>query len=408
MPVNLPFPEAASLVPVAGIRLGAACAGIKAPDRKDLLVIALRQQSTVAGVFTRNRFSAAPVTVAKAHLAHTPSRALVVNSGCANAGTGEQGVARAMQVCEALGKLLDCEAAAVLPFSTGVIMEDLPSETIIGALPTCVQGLSETNWLDAAEAIMTTDTVPKAVSRVVEIGGHKVTVTGIAKGSGMIRPDMATMLAFVATDAAVAADALQTMIEHASQRSFNCVTVDGDTSTNDSLMLIASGSSSCLKISGTSDDGYAALCDAVTDVCTELAQMVVRDGEGATKFITVRVEAGRDEQECRMVAYAIAHSPLVKTAFYASDPNLGRILAAIGYAGIDDLDVTALEVYLGDVLVAAGGGRAAGYREENAQAVMDQKEIVLRVRLNRGRAAMTVWTCDLSHDYVSINSEYRS
>ena len=225
MPVNLPFPEAASLVPVAGIRLGAACAGIKAPDRKDLLVIALRQQSTVAGVFTRNRFSAAPVTVAKAHLAHTPSRALVVNSGCANAGTGEQGVARAMQVCEALGKLLDCEAAAVLPFSTGVIMEDLPSETIIGALPTCVQGLSETNWLNAAEAIMTTDTVPKAVSRVVEIGGHKVTVTGIAKGSGMIRPDMATMLAFVATDAAVAADALQTMIEHASQRSFNCVTV---------------------------------------------------------------------------------------------------------------------------------------------------------------------------------------
>jgi glutamate N-acetyltransferase/amino-acid N-acetyltransferase len=408
MPVNLPFPEAASLVPVAGIRLGAACAGIKAPDRKDLLVIALRQQSTVAGVFTRNRFSAAPVTVAKAHLAHTPSRALVVNSGCANAGTGEQGVARAMQVCEALGKLLDCEAAAVLPFSTGVIMEDLPSETIIGALPTCVQGLSETNWLDAAEAIMTTDTVPKAVSRVVEIGGHKVTVTGIAKGSGMIRPDMATMLAFVATDAAVAADALQTMIEHASQRSFNCVTVDGDTSTNDSLMLIASGSSSCPMICGTSDDGYAALCDAVTDVCTELAQMVVRDGEGATKFITVRVEAGRDEQECRMVAYAIAHSPLVKTAFYASDPNLGRILAAIGYAGIDDLDVTALEVYLGDVLVAAGGGRAAGYREENAQAVMDQKEIVLRVRLNRGRAAMTVWTCDLSHDYVSINSEYRS
>ncbi|UCH50308.1 MAG: bifunctional glutamate N-acetyltransferase/amino-acid acetyltransferase ArgJ [Betaproteobacteria bacterium] len=408
MPVNLPFPDAASLASVAGVRLAAACAGIKGPDLKDLMVIALSRDSTVAGVFTRNRFSAAPVTVAKAHLSQTSSRALVVNSGCANAGTGEQGVARAMQVCEALGELLECDASAVLPFSTGVIMEDLPSERIIAALPTCVEGLCESNWLDAAEAIMTTDTVPKAASRVLEIGEHKVTVTGIAKGSGMIRPDMATMLAFVATDASVAADSLQAMIEHASQRSFNCITVDGDTSTNDSLMLIASGSSSCPEISAANGDDYAALRDAVTDVCAELAQMVVRDGEGATKFITVRVESGRDERECRMVAYAIAHSPLVKTAFYASDPNLGRILAAIGYAGIDDLDVTALEVYLGDVLVAAGGGRAPGYREENAQAVMDQKEITLRVRLNRGRAAMTVWTCDLSHEYVSINSEYRS
>ena len=408
MPVNLPFPDAAAIAPIAGVRLGAACAGIKARDRKDVMVIALAEQSTVAGVFTRNRFSAAPVTVAKAHLIESPSRALVVNSGCANAGTGEQGVARAMQVCEALGKLLNCEASAVLPFSTGVIMEDLPSERIIAALPACVEGLSETNWLDAAKAIMTTDTVPKAASRVVEIGGHKVSVTGIAKGSGMIRPDMATMLAFVATDAAVAADALQTMIEHASERSFNRITVDGDTSTNDSLMLIASGGSLCPKISGTSDGAYAAVCEAVSDVCTELAQMVIRDGEGATKFITVRVEAGRDEHECRKVAYAIAHSPLIKTAFYASDPNLGRILAAIGYAGIDDLDVTALEVYLGDVLVATGGGRAPGYREENAQSVMDQQEIVLRVRLNRGRAATTVWTCDLSHEYVSINSEYRS
>ncbi len=255
---------------------------------------------------------------------------------------------------------------------------------------------------------MTTDTVPKAVSRVLEIGGHKVTVTGVAKGSGMIHPDMATMLAFVATDATVTADTLQTMIEHASQRSFNCISVDGDTSTNDSLMLIASGGASCPAISATSDGGYAAVCGAVTEVCIELAQMVVRDGEGATKFITVRVEAGRDEQECRMVANAIARSPLVKTAFYASDPNLGRILAAIGYAGIDDLDVAALDVYIGDVLVATGGGRAPGYREENAQAVMDQPEIVLRVQLNRGRAATTVWTCDLSHEYVSINSEYRS
>jgi glutamate N-acetyltransferase/amino-acid N-acetyltransferase len=408
MAVNLLSPEAAALTPVVGIRLGAACAGIKGRDRKDLLVIALAQHSTVAGVFTRNRFTAAPVTVARAHLANGSCRALVVNSGCANAGTGEQGVARAMQVCEALGKLLGCEASAVLPFSTGVIMEDLPSERIIAALPRCVEGLSETGWLEAAEAIMTTDTVPKAASRVIEIGGHKVTVTGIAKGSGMIRPDMATMLAFVATDATVATNSLQNMIEHASQRSFNCVTVDGDTSTNDSLMLIASGGSSCPEISSTNDDGYASLCDAVTEVCTELAQMVVRDAEGATKFITVRVEAGRDERECRMVAYAIAHSPLVKTAFYASDPNLGRILAAIGYAGIDDLDVTALQVYLGEVLVATGGGRAPGYKEENAQSVMDQQEIVLRVQLNRGRAAVTVWTCDLSHEYVRINSEYRS
>lgn len=408
MPVNFASPDVASLAPVAGVRLGAACAGIKAPGRKDVMVIALAEQSTVAGVFTRNRFSAAPVTVAKAHLSESSCRALVVNSGCANAGTGERGVARAMQVCEALGKLLDCDVSAVLPFSTGVIMEDLPSERIIAALPACLEALSETAWLDAAKAIMTTDTVPKAVSRVLEIGGHKVTVTGIAKGSGMIHPDMATMLAFVATDATVTADTLQTMIEHASQRSFNCISVDGDTSTNDSLMLIASGGASCPAISAASDGAYAAVCGAVTEVCTELAQMVVRDGEGATKFITVRVEAGRDEQECRMVAYAIARSPLVKTAFYASDPNLGRILAAIGYAGIDDLDVTALEVYLGDVLVATGGGRAPGYREENAQAVMDQPEIALRVRLNRGRAATTVWTCDLSHEYVSINSEYRS
>ncbi len=408
MPVNLTSPDVASLAPVTGVRLGTACAGIKAPGRKDVMVIALAEQSTVAGVFTRNRFSAAPVTVAKAHLSESSCRALVVNSGCANAGTGEQGVARAIQVCEALGKLLDCDVSAVLPFSTGVIMEHLPSERIIAALPACLEGLSETAWLDAAKAIMTTDTVPKAVSRVLEIGGHKVTVTGVAKGSGMIHPDMATMLAFVATDATVTADTLQTMIEHASQRSFNCISVDGDTSTNDSLMLIASGGASCPAISATSDGGYAAVCGAVTEVCIELAQMVVRDGEGATKFITVRVEAGRDEQECRMVANAIARSPLVKTAFYASDPNLGRILAAIGYAGIDDLDVAVLDVYIGDVLVATGGGRAPGYREENAQAVMDQPEIVLRVQLNRGRAATTVWTCDLSHEYVSINSEYRS
>ncbi len=408
MPVNLTFPDPASIAPIAGVRLGVACAGIRKADRKDLLVIALPEGSTVAGVFTRNRFCAAPVTIAKAHVARTPARALIVNSGCANAGTGEQGVARAMEVCEAVGSLLDCHASAVLPFSTGVIMEDLPNDRIIAALPKCVGSLSESAWLDAAQAIMTTDTVPKAVSRKVEIGAHKVSVTGIAKGSGMIRPDMATMLAFIATDAAVAPEALQAVIEHASQRSFNCITVDGDTSTNDSAMLIASGASRCPKISGADGDGYTAFQDAVTDVCTELAQMVIRDGEGASKFITVRVETGRNEQECRAVAYAIAHSPLVKTAFYASDPNLGRILAAIGYAGIEDLDVGLLEVYLGDVLVASGGGRAPDYKEESAQAVMDQQEITLRVRLNRGSAAVTVWTCDLSHEYVTINSDYRS
>jgi glutamate N-acetyltransferase/amino-acid N-acetyltransferase len=333
---------------------------------------------------------------------------MVVNTGCANAGTGERGVTRARQVCEEAARLLGCDPTAILPFSTGVIMEDLPADRIVAALPACIQALSADGWLDAAQAIMTTDTVPKATSRTLQLGGRTVTVTGIAKGSGMIRPDMATMLGFVATDAAVAPDVLQAMIQYATRRSFNCVTVDGDMSTNDSLMLIATGASQCEEISSADSEDYAALRDTVTDLCIELAQMLVRDGEGATKFITVRVEDGRDEQECGAVAYAIAHSPLVKTAFYASDPNLGRILAAIGYAGIADLDVSALELYLDDVLVATGGGRAPDYREEDAQAVMDQQEITVRVRLNRGGATATVWTCDLSHQYVTINAEYRS
>jgi len=408
MPVNLPIPDADSIIPVAGVRLGVTSAGIRKAGRKDLLVISLDQASNVAGVFTRNRFCAAPVTLAKEHLAHTPARAMVVNTGCANAGTGERGVKRARQVCEEAARLLGCDPTAVLPFSTGVIMEDLPADRIVAALPVCIQALSADGWLDAAQAIMTTDTVPKATSRTLQLGGCTVTVTGIAKGSGMIRPDMATMLGFVATDAAVAPDVLQAMIQYATRRSFNCVTVDGDMSTNDSLMLIATGASQCEEILSADSEDYAALRDTVTDVCIELAQMLVRDGEGATKFITVRVEDGRDEQECGAVAYAIAHSPLVKTAFYASDPNLGRILAAIGYAGIADLDVSALELYLDDVLVATGGGRAPGYREEDAQAVMDQQEITVRVRLNRGGATATVWTCDLSHQYVTINAEYRS
>ena len=408
MPVNLPAPEASSLFPVAGVNLGIACAGIRKSGRKDLLLIALSQNSTVAGVFTRNRFKAAPVTVAQEHLLRTSPRALVVNTGCANAGTGQEGIARAMRVCETVSTLLDCEASAVLPFSTGVIMEDLPVDRIIAALPACMNAASETAWLDAAEAIMTTDTVPKAVSRVIELEGHKVTVTGIAKGSGMIRPDMATMLGFVATDAAVSRDALQAMIERASQKSFNCITVDGDTSTNDSLMLMATARATNPPIVGAGSGGYSRLCDTVTEVCVQLAQMLIRDAEGASKFISIRVESGRDERECRMIAYAIAHSPLVKTAFFASDPNLGRILAAIGYAGVIDLDVSAVELYLGDVLVAAKGGRAQGYREEDAQAVMDQQDITVRVCLNRGSAEATVWTCDLTHDYVSINADYRS
>ena len=408
MPVNLSRPDPESILPVSGVRLGVACAGIKVTDRKDLLVISLKQGSQVAGVFTRNRFCAAPVIVTRKHLALSPVRAMVVNTGYANAGTGEDGLKRAVQVCEAVAQLVDCEASAVLPFSTGIIMEDLPVDRIVGALPTSVGKLNESAWVDAAEAIMTTDTVPKAASTTVDIDGERVTVTGVAKGSGMIRPNMATMLAFVATDAAVSAGALQTMIGYAAERSFNCVTVDGDTSTNDSLMLIATGAATAEPVTGVHSAHYEILRDAVTRVCEELAMMLVRDGEGATKFITVRVEQGRDERECRAVAYALAHSPLVKTAFFASDPNLGRILAAIGYADIEDLDVSAVDVYLDDLLVATGGGRSPDYTEEAAQTVMDQKEITVRIRLNRGSASARVWTCDLSHEYVSINADYRS
>ena len=408
MPVNLPPIDSASILPVAGVRLGVASAGIRQAGRKDLLLISLDEGTNVAGVFTRNRFCAAPVTLARSHIARTPARAMIVNSGCANAGTGEDGLARARRVCEEIARLLNCDTTAVVPFSTGVIMQDLPVDKINAALPVCVQNLSANMWLQAAEAIMTTDTVPKAASRTLSVGGRTVTVTGIAKGSGMIRPDMATMLSFVATDAAVAVDALQAMIQFATKRSFNSITVDGDTSTNDSLMLIATGAAQCPQIVEAESADYIALRDAVTDVCVQLAQMIVRDGEGATKFITVQVEGGRDEGECSAVAYAVAHSPLVKTAFYASDPNLGRILAAIGYAGIADLDVSALDVYLDDVLVATRGGRAPAYSEDEAQAVMDQPEIIVRIRLHRGTAAATVWTCDLSHQYVTINADYRS
>ena len=405
MPVNLSAPVAAQLLPVAGVSLGIAEAGIKRPGRKDLLVIKLEDGATVAGVFTTNRFCAAPVTVAKTHLAAGKGiRALVVNTGNANAGTGEQGMAAARSTCAELAKLLGCASEQVLPYSTGVIMEPLPVDKIVAGMPQAISNLKADNWFDASHAIMTTDIVAKAVSRQVQIGGKTVTVTGISKGSGMIHPNMATMLGYIATDAAIAQPLLQGMVSEAANRSFNCITVDGDTSTNDALMLIATGKS------GVTIDAAnrAAMQTVITEVATVLAQAIVRDGEGATKFITIKVEGGKDEAECKKIGYAIAHSPLVKTAFFASDPNLGRILAAIGYAGVGDLDVAILKLYLDDVLVAENGGRAASYQEEDGQRVMKQSDIAIRVVLNRGAVNATLWTCDFSYDYVKINASYRS
>ena len=360
-------------------------------------------------MFTQNRFCAAPVIVCKENLALAkPVRALLVNTGNANAGTGDEGLARAHQTCAELAQLLGCDSAQVLPFSTGVIMEPFPVERIVAALPRALADCREGNWAGAAEAIMTTDTVPKACSRRLSLGGKSATVTGIAKGAGMIHPDMATMLGFVATDAAVSQAALQQMLTRAAARSFNRITVDGDTSTNDSFVLIATGAAGTHTITDERHPDYAELADAVTEVAVWLAQAIIRDGEGATKFITVQVEGGKDEEECSKVAFAIAHSPLVKTAFFASDPNLGRLLCAIGYAGIPDLDVGRVQLHLGDVLVARDGGRNPAYREEDGQRVMKQSEITVRVELGRGSAQTTVWTCDLSHDYVSINADYRS
>ncbi len=405
MPVNLTSPVAAELLPVNGVLLGSTEANIKKPNRRDLLIIQLDQQSTVAGVFTQNRFCAAPVIVAREHLAAGKGiRALLVNTGNANAGTGEQGMVSARSTCAAVAKLLGCAPEQVLPFSTGVIMESLPLERIVAGLPGAIANLGVNNWFDAAQAIMTTDIVAKAVSRQVQIGGKTVTVTGMSKGSGMIHPNMATMLGYIATDAAVAQPLLQQMVSEAADRSFNCITVDGDTSTNDALMLIATGKSGV----AINAANRAQLQAAVSEVATLLAQAIVRDGEGATKFITIKVEGGRDEAECKKIGYAIAHSPLVKTAFFASDPNLGRILAAIGYAGVADLDVEKLKLSLDDVLVAENGGRAASYREEDGQRIMQQSDITIRVVLNRGAVNATLWTCDFSYDYVKINASYRS
>lgn len=384
MPVNIPSLLPEHLLPVRGVSLGTAEAGIKRPDRKDLLIIQLDEATRTAGVFTQNRFCAAPITVARAHLAGSlPIRALLVNTGNANAGTGQSGIDHAHATCTSLAALLDCQPQQVLPFSTGVIMEPLPVEKIVANLPQALADLAPDNWFTAAQAIMTTDTVPKGASRQIQIDGMTVTITGIAKGSGMIHPKMATMLGYIATDAAVTQPLLYELARHAADHSFNRITVDGDTSTNDALMLMATGQAGHKPVTEPSGAEFIALQTAITEVAMTLAQMIVRDGEGATKFITVRVETGKTVEECTRVAHAIAHSPLIKTACFASDPNLGRILAAIGYAGIDDLDVSLIQLYLGDVLVADQGGRAAGYREEDGQRIMQAAEIVIRVLLNR-------------------------
>jgi glutamate N-acetyltransferase / amino-acid N-acetyltransferase len=408
MPVNLPAPRAGDLLPVPGVRLGVTEAGIRKVNRKDLTVIALEPGAAAAGVFTQNRFCAAPVQVCREHLRHADVRAMVINTGNANAGTGEDGLQRARSSCEALAQRLRIEPRQVLPFSTGVIMEQLPLERVVAGLDAAIADAAPDHWLRAAEAIMTTDTVPKALSRQVAIDGATVTITGIAKGAGMIRPNMATMLGFVACDAKVDGGVLRQLAFEVAEGSFNRVTVDGDTSTNDSFVVIATNRADHAPITSLASAPGQALKAGLLEVARLLAQAIVRDGEGATKFISVRVDGGASAQECRLAAYAIAHSPLVKTAFFASDPNLGRILAAVGYAGIPDLDQTRIELYLDDVHVVTRGGRHVAYREEDGQRVMKRDEITVRVDLGRGSASDTVWTCDLSHDYVSINADYRS
>ena len=409
MPVNLPAPDPAQLLPIAGVRWGIAEAGIRKANRKDLSVLLLDAGASVGGVFTQNRFCAAPVQLCRAHLAGGAGiRALVVNTGNANAGTGEDGLARARATCAALAGRLGIAPEQVLPFSTGVIMEPLPLERIVAGLPAAIADARPEHWGRAAEAIMTTDTVPKAFSARGVIGGQPVSVTGVSKGAGMIRPNMATMLGFLATDACVDPPLMPALARELAEASFNRVTVDGDTSTNDSFVVIASNRAGHAPIRSLDSPDGQALLQLLRGVAQQLAQAIVRDGEGATKFIEIRVEGGADAEECRRVAYAIAHSPLVKTAFYASDPNLGRILAAVGYAGIADLDQTRIDLHLDDVHVAVRGGRHPAYREEDGQRVMKQSEIRVRVGLGRGTVADTVWTCDFSHEYVSINADYRS
>jgi glutamate N-acetyltransferase/amino-acid N-acetyltransferase len=409
MAVNLQPPKAQDLLGIAGVRLGVAEAGIRKKDRKDLLVVEIADGSRIAGVFTQNRYCAAPVVICRERLDdERPIRALVVNTGIANAGTGEAGLVNARAVCRALAHALAVDSGSVLPFSTGVIMEHLPVERITAGIPAAVLDLRTDGWAAAAQAIMTTDTVPKAASRQVVIDGRTITVTGMAKGAGMIQPNMATMLGFIATDAAVGRDTLQDMVRHVAERSFNVITVDGDTSTNDSLVLIATGRAGNPKILGEGTAEFNRLADCVLEVAQVLAQAIVRDGEGATKFLSITVEGGRTREECVRVGKSIAHSPLVKTAFFASDPNLGRILCAVGNGGIADLDPEMVTLHLGSVLVAEKGGRAAGYTEEQGKAVMAPAEIAIRVGLGRGDESATVWTCDFSYDYVKINADYRS
>lgn len=411
MPVNLPLPVADQLLPVRGVRLGTAEAGIRKANRRDLTLIELATGSRAAGVFTQNRFCAAPVQVCKQHLAGGEIRALVINTGIANAGTGELGVRNAQASCEAVGRVLGVPAAAVLPFSTGVILEHLPVERLVAGLPMAKGALRAEGWYEACHAIMTTDTQPKCASRQVQIDGQTVTLTGMSKGAGMIKPNMATMLGFLATDAKVSQSLLDKLVREAADLSFNSITVDGDTSTNDSFILIATGQVGA-EITDAASPAYATLRAAVIELSQWLAQAIVRDGEGATKFMSIVVEGGRDLAECRQIGYAVAHSPLVKTAFFASDPNLGRILAAIGYAGVNDLDVAKIRVWLGgggeEVLVAEQGGRAASYAEEAGARIMKNAEITIRADLARGAAAATIWTCDFSYDYVKINADYRS
>ncbi|MDQ0568582.1 glutamate N-acetyltransferase/amino-acid N-acetyltransferase [Variovorax paradoxus] len=409
MPVNLSAPDPAALFAVPGVRIGVAEAGVRKANRKDLTVVLIDEGSAVGGVFTQNRFCAAPVQVCRDHLAANYGiRAMVINTGNANAGTGEDGLMRTRSTCIALARHLEIAPEQILPFSTGVIMEPLPVDRIEAGLPAALSDASENHWARAAEGIMTTDTIPKAFSQQAQVGGATVTVTGISKGAGMIRPNMATMLGFMATDAKIDPSLIQPLARRLADASFNRVTIDGDTSTNDSFVVIATQKAAHATITSLESAEGQALVAAMQNVARQLAQAIVRDGEGATKFITIQVEGGRDAAECKQVAYAVAHSPLVKTAFFASDPNLGRILAAVGYAGIADLDQTGIDLFLDDVHVAVKGGRNPSYREEDGQRVMKQSEITVRIGLGRGNASETVWTCDLSHDYVTINADYRS
>jgi glutamate N-acetyltransferase/amino-acid N-acetyltransferase len=408
MAVNLHIPAPESVLPVRGVEIGIAEAAIRKPGRKDLTVFRLVPGTSVAGVFTKNRFRAAPVQVCEQHLAGANEiRALVINTGNANAGTGPGGLQATQNTCEALAKLLGISPGQVLPFSTGVILEPLPVDRLINALPAAIKNLNANNWFNAAHSIMTTDTQPKIVSKKVELGGQPITLTGISKGAGMIRPNMATMLGYLATDAGIAPALLADITREIANHSFNRITVDGDTSTNDSFIIMATGQSG-LHINSTHHPLYSELYRALTDAALELAQKIVRDAEGATKFITIQVDEAATHEEALKVAYAVAHSPLVKTAFYASDPNLGRILAAVGYAGITDLDVGKVNLWLGDVLVASQGGRHPNYHEADGQRVMKEAEILVRISLGRGRTTETVYTSDFSHEYVSINADYRS